>query len=404
MASVFQRCKTDEKNQYYPCSKARCGHPWTVRYREPGGRAGGQREKSFPLKKDAEDFGVKMENDKRTGLYVDPKLGQTPLRVWGKEWLARQIIDESTWRNYNGFLENHLYPFMDPKTLAQLERIHFEQFIAHLIKGGMMASTINDRMRFVTGMIQDAVAKKYIPDNPAKGVKAPRVASAKVDEDEIPSLGEVDMMRETISPQYRLTIDLMAGAGLRISEALAFDPDCYRGDFIRIRWQVSSKAHVGSCKTRIKALKHRVEGEYRDIPIAPFLGDAIELHLNEWGTIPLGEDGKNIRAFFAPRERAKGTMPSANTYGYHFQKAQRKSGLVLPDGHWKYHPHSLRHFFASTALANGIPIHEVSAWLGHKSIKTTADIYGHLVPGAWDRCRSVMQEAMKPPAELSQAA
>jgi integrase len=34
------------------------------------------------------------------------------------------------------------------------------------------------------------------------------------------------------------------------------------------------------------------------------------------------------------------------------------------------------------ALANGIPIDEVSRRLGHKSIKTTADIRGHRVPAA----------------------
>jgi integrase len=31
--------------------------------------------------------------------------------------------------------------------------------------------------------------------------------------------------------------------------------------------------------------------------------------------------------------------------------------------------HDLRHAFASTALAEGVPISEVSRWLGHKSIK-----------------------------------
>jgi hypothetical protein len=30
--------------------------------------------------------------------------------------------------------------------------------------------------------------------------------------------------------------------------------------------------------------------------------------------------------------------------------------------------HDLRHAFASTALAEGVPISEVSRWLGHKSI------------------------------------
>ncbi len=91
-------------------------------------------------------------------------------------------------------------------------------------------------------------------------------------------------------------------------------------------------------------------------------------------------------------------MPTASTYGYHFRKACVSAGLVDVDGKAKYTPGSLRHFFASTALAAGIPIHEVSRWLGHKSIKTTVDIYGHLVPESWDRCRDIMQTAFAPAA------
>ena len=40
-------------------------------------------------------------------------------------------------------------------------------------------------------------------------------------------------------------------------------------------------------------------------------------------------------------------------------------------------PHSLRHLYASTSLAEGIPITEVSRWLGHKSIEVTHQIYGN---------------------------
>ncbi|MFQ6142716.1 hypothetical protein ACLMNJ_06510, partial [Streptomyces seoulensis] len=47
-------------------------------------------------------------------------------------------------------------------------------------------------------------------------------------------------------------------------------------------------------------------------------------------------------------------------------------------------------------LSNGVPIHEVSRWLGHRSVKTTVDIYGHLLLSAGDRCREVLQRAMRP--------
>ncbi|MFE1802359.1 tyrosine-type recombinase/integrase [Streptomyces sp. NPDC059517] len=71
-------------------------------------------------------------------------------------------------------------------------------------------------------------------------------------------------------------------------------------------------------------------------------------------------------------------MPTASTFGYHFKKACVAADVVDVDCKAKYTPGSLRHFFASTALANGVPILEVSRWLGHKSIKTTVDIYGPL--------------------------
>jgi integrase len=55
--------------------------------------------------------------------------------------------------------------------------------------------------------------------------------------------------------------------------------------------------------------------------------------------------------------------------------------------------HDLRHTFASTALAEGVPISEVSRWLGHKSITTTVDLYGHLVPEASGRARDALDKA-----------
>lgn len=62
---------------------------------------------------------------------------------------------------------------------------------------------------------------------------------------------------------------------------------------------------------------------------------------------------------------------------------------LLPDTTF----HDLRHTFASTALAEGVPISEVSRWPGHKSITTTVDLYGHLVPEASGRARDALDRA-----------
>ena len=45
------------------------------------------------------------------------------------------------------------------------------------------------------------------------------------------------------------------------------------------------------------------------------------------------------------------------------------------------------------AKTEGVPISEVSRWLGHKSITTTVDLYGHLVPEATGRARDALDKA-----------
>jgi integrase len=44
--------------------------------------------------------------------------------------------------------------------------------------------------------------------------------------------------------------------------------------------------------------------------------------------------------------------------------------------------HDIRHTFASLLLQQGAPIHYVKDQMGHASITTTVDTYGHVMPNA----------------------
>ncbi len=44
--------------------------------------------------------------------------------------------------------------------------------------------------------------------------------------------------------------------------------------------------------------------------------------------------------------------------------------------------HDIRHTFARLLLQQGESLHYVKEQLGHASIQTTVDVYGHLVPGS----------------------
>ncbi|WP_246144767.1 hypothetical protein [Actinacidiphila oryziradicis] len=76
-------------------------------------------------------------------------------------------------------------------------------------------------------------------------------------------------------PDQKLRASFGTLQGLRISETLAFTADCRRPDFLRVRRQVSSKANREDCQTRFIPLKHRAEGEYRDVPMPAFLAEGV---------------------------------------------------------------------------------------------------------------------------------
>ncbi|MFJ6369189.1 tyrosine-type recombinase/integrase [Streptomyces virginiae] len=308
-----------------------------------------------------------MEKDKQTRVHVDRARSAVPLSAWAEEWLERRVIGETTRCNYEGFVRNHLVPSLGRKPLAALARRDFERFVKDIYRGGagLAASTVNDRMVMVAAIMEAAVVDKRITENPARGIRISRRDAVAVDEDVVPTPAEVDLIAGHITPQFRLAVYLQSGTGQRPSEALAFSTECRRSGFVRIRWQVSVKAHREDCQTPFVPLKHRLEKECRDIPTALFVEQEIDAHLRRWKPVPVafsGQKGKRIRleTFFAPRQPGAGVMPSIASYGYQFKKACLLAGLVDLDGKAKYTPRSLRHFFASTGLANGVPIHEVS--------------------------------------------
>src|SRR5690606_39463918 len=64
--------------------------------------------------------------------------------------------------------------------------------------------------------------------------------------------------------------------------------------------------------------------------------------------------------------------------------------------------HDARHTNASWLLGAGVPINYVQAHLGHESIPTTVDRYGHVMPAAGVAIRAAVSGALpasRPPLE-----
>jgi integrase len=126
----------------------------------------------------------------------------------------------------------------------------------------------------------------------------------------------------------------------------------------------------------------KTSASVREVPMAVVLREAILAHSGQ-----LGLSGDDVLC-----RTSRGTLFRRDYYNDNIWKPALAVAGLMPDTTF----HDLRHTFASTALAEGVPISEVSRWLGHKSITTTVDLYGHLVPQASGRARDALDRAFAP--------
>ena len=96
--------------------------------------------------------------------------------------------------------------------------------------------------------------------------------------------------------------------------------------------------------------------------------------------------GKNVYLWQSPRtniEYGKGDLNK------NFKRLMVELGLVdNKDGEPLYKPHSIRHSVVADLISKNVNIYVISKILRHKDIRTTLNIYGHLIKGG-------MEEAMK---------
>lgn len=330
--------------------------PYTVRYYHDGR----QREKSFATRREANDWRVKFEHDSREQTFVDPKVAGEKFGAVANRWLARHPGSPKTLVNYESALRLHVLPVFGSRPLAQVaqDREGVEVFLRQALPAkGLGASMVVTCATVIKGVVNDAIRSGRLSQSRLKGIFTPAVIAKA----EIPfaSHGQIEKMAAAMPGDFGFTIYLMRGCGLRLGEALGVRRDDFRAGTLRLARQANPVGYHAP-------LKHRREDEFRDIPVPSYVLDQRP---------PDFMQNDSLRPV------------SHRQYREWFNKA--RDAAELPP---EFTPHTLRHIFASVALAGGIPITDVSKWLGHKNIQVTFGIYGHLTPSSFERAREVLDE------------
>jgi integrase len=338
---------------------------WYARYRDPAGR---QHVKVFTRRVDAERFLTTTEAAKLRGSYIDPKQAARSFRDVAEEHFAghmHNLAADTTRPRKRTMLDRQILPVLGNYAVGSIKPSTMAAAVA-IWSTTLAPGTVGQILRHVRQILDAALADGVIGSNPAKAVKAP---SAPRRRDVRLSDEDVERVLATTPQAYRPLVITLVGLGLRISEACGLrveDVDFLR-QTVRVRQQRRPGGDMGALKTGSSA---------RDIPAIDAVLDALAEQIRRWPRT----DG----LVFSSSARRQLTKAIA---GHAFRDISKVSGVKLS-------PHSLRHYFGSSLISQGVSVVAVSQWLGHSSPEITWRVYSYLMASDQEVGRVAMTKTM----------
>lgn len=342
--------------------------PHTVRFWVDGK----QKERSFETAAEAKAFRTDTDHAARYDVTpVDRKKGRV---LFGAECEAYIAVLPVADRSRDGYLcayRANVKQAMGSRMLADVagDRDAVETLLAVTMKGKSISVRRKVR-QIITGTLDRAVKAGKIGAHKCDGIELADTGSENEEEAFDAALFPSFTQWEMIAESTGIVAWLMRGCGLRICEALAVE----KSDFIMggTKLRVSRQASRDGRKAMpLKKRKSTRDG--RTVPVPAYVWDRVK-DLPD-GILTPGS-GRAYRTYASVLGR--------------FRTAAKHAGVNA-----SVTPHWGRHQFASVLLGAGVPIGDVSEWLGHRDVNTTYRVYRSIMPDAPVRARSVLDADYK---------
>lgn len=340
-------------------------------YRDPQGRS---RSKTFRTKGEARTFLAQVENAKHTGSWIDPQRSKILFGVWAaQERRTWADLRPSTQARGDSLMRSRILPEFADYALGSITPLHVQGWVNELTAEGLSASTVHGCYRLLSRVMRAAERTEMIAASPCRDITLPRSETSEMLFLDAESLGR--LARE--AAPYSLLVYSAGYLGLRWGELAGLrrarvDLVGNNVEVVDILTEVRGHLQIGPPKT--KAARRRVS-------VPDFLADMFKQHLKtrprDPGTLVfVGRDGEPLRR--------------TNFRRRYWQPAVQRAGLPHT-----LRFHDLRHTCASLLIAQGAHPKEIQARLGHSSITTTLDRYGHLFPSLDERLRLGLEETFR---------
>lgn len=347
--------------------KRRSNGKWQARWRDGAGR---QRAKDFDRKIDAETHERKMRAAATDGTDVVADASKVTVRAWSASWLSSaRNLGAGGLETYQRDLDRYILPALGDLPLRRLDPDRIDAFLDELMAQGLAASTVHRQYRTLRRMCEVAVVRRRLVTNPCGPVSPPTIEHVEM---RFLSIDEVDALAAAIGQRYRAWVLVATYGGLRWSELVGLRRARVEDTRVRVVEQLVRRGdrewHRDPPKTKAGT---------RTVTLPRFVADELAEHLARYAGA--GDDD----LVFANKE---GRPLIAQSFTWNvFKPACVRAGLG------RFHEdtrrvvdaprvHDLRHTAVALAIKAGAHPKAIQARMGHASITTTLDRYGHLFP------------------------
>ncbi|HEX4975328.1 MAG TPA: tyrosine recombinase XerC [Pseudomonadales bacterium] len=247
-------------------------------------------------------------------------------------------------RDLQHFLKNS-----QTNDLAELQVHHIRTYVGLLHRQGLDSRSIQRKLSVIRSFFNYLIREKKLENNPALGVQSPKAKK------KLPQTLDVDQLKALLdhTPENPLAVrdwaimELLYSSGLRISELVA----------------------LNTCDIQSSDSLLSITGKGNKTRLVP-MGKQASNTINKW--LELREAYPQAKGADAVFSTLQGKRLSVRA----IQQRLKHWGQVF-DLPLNFHPHILRHSFASHLLESSGDLRAVQELLGHEDISTT-QIYTHL--------------------------
>ena len=370
----------------------RCNCTPSYRVQVGNPRTGEQTKRTFP----SEDAASQWRRDMLTAfangtapeqaesdVTVSAALDELVARIKDGRTLNRsgRPYRPATIRSYEHTAEHYLRPMMGQLRVVDVRRRDVQDFVDELRAAGLSASSVHNKLDVLRVMFKLAIERDWRDDSPCVNLRLPAVRHKR------PTIAGPERARELIAalPQEQRALwATLFFAGLRIGEARALrwrDVD-FDGDVIRVEHGWDDVGGEQDAKT---------DAGHRVVPLVGELRSHLAAHKLATGR---GDDDLCFgRTASEPFVRSTVRSHALAAWGWRVietRKNGKRTKTVVkgrPDALAPVTPHGARHTCASYLIAAGVDDMTLQSVVGHSDVRTTKNVYGHLLPNALDDVR-----------------